>query len=162
MLIETVRSWQYNIMGYTLKTVESIFTAADPDALTKYRDSGDGWTALEVLGHLRDFEGVLFERTRVTVEQDLPTLPFPNPDELARQRDYNHLSWRTLLTEWRAERAAHLAYLQARTEGDWDRPGMHPKRGRLTLLDQLFLLTQHDSLHIEQMTRTLAERRIDS
>jgi len=162
MLIETVRGWQYNVMGYTLKTVESILSAAEPDALTTYRDSGDGWTAVEVLGHLRDFEGVIFQRARLTVEQDNPPLPFPDPDALAHERRYNSQPWRTLLAEWQAERAALIAYLGARTETEWKRPAMHPRRGQLSLLDQLFLTTQHDSLHIEQMTRILAERRIDS
>lgn len=161
MLIETVRGWQYNIMGYTVRTVESILSAADPNALTTYRDGGDGWTAVEVLGHLRDFETVIFQRARLTVEEDMPALPFPDPDALAREHEYNGQPWRTLLAEWQQERADCLAYWQARTEADWGRPALHPRRGRLTLFDQLFLTTQHDSLHLEQMTRILAEKRLD-
>ncbi len=161
MVIETVREWQFLMMGFTLKTVESILSAADPDALTTYRDSGDGWTAVEVLGHLRDFEDVIHRRARMTVEQDTPDLPFPNPDQLASDHDYNNQPWRALLAEWQTERAAHLAFLGARSEADWNRPAQHPRRGRITLLDQLFLTPEHDSLHLEQMTRILAEQRID-
>ena len=159
MNVPTVRNWQYHMLENNLKSVGALLHLAAPAALTTYRDGGDGWTALEVLCHLRDLEEVVIERARLTVEEDNATLPLPDPDALAAERRYNEQDVETVLREWRARRAAYLSYLQARPESDWDRVGLHPRRGPLTLLDQLIFAPMHDSIHIEQMTRVLHEQR---
>jgi hypothetical protein len=159
MNLETIRTWQYQKMENALKAIESIFSSADPDDLTTYRDGGDGWTAVEVLGHLRDFEAVFFERAQVTVSEDNPPLKFPDPDDLAKTNDYNNRLWPTLLAEWKTDRAAHIEFLKSRAESDWERIAQHPRRGSITLHDQLFLTPWHDTLHIEQITRILAEKK---
>ena len=159
MNVPTVRDWQYYILENNLKSVDAILRLAAPDALTTYRDGGTGWTALEVLCHLRDLEEVAIERARLTVEEDSAALPSPDPDALAAERRYNEQDVETALREWRARRAAYLTYVQARPDGDWERVGLHPRRGPMTLFDQLMFLTMHDSLHIEQMTRVLREQR---
>lgn len=159
MNLETIRSWQFTKMELSIRAMTSLLSQADPAELTAYRDDGSGWTALEVLGHLRDFEVVFYERGRLTVEQDTPDLPFPNPDALAVERSYNTRDWRELLDEWQQERMKNLSFLRTRAETDWERPAQHPVRGILTLHDQLFLTGLHDTLHIEQFTRILAEKK---
>lgn len=159
MNLQNVRAWQLKQLEYGVKTVESLLSILNPADLNTYRDGGTGWTFTEVLGHLRDFEGVFLQRARLTVEQDNPPLPFPNPDELAIANAYNSQLPHDLLAAWKAERETLLAFFAERNEDDWERPAQHPTRGNLTLHDQLFLLPQHDSLHLEQMTRILAEKK---
>lgn len=158
MNLETIRKWQFQQMEYAIQVIESLFKNAHPDDLTTYRDGGAGWTAVEVLGHLRDFETVFYERVYITVTQENPILPFPDPDELAQANGYNNRPWQTLLAEWKTERATHISFLKARDEADWERIAQHPRRGPFTLYDQLFLAPRHDALHIEQITRILAEK----
>lgn len=160
MQLETVRGWQITRMELSLKTIESLFSTLSHDDMTSYRDSGDGWTVLEVLCHLRDFEEVFRERFRLAVEQDNPELPFPNPDELARANAYNDQDWQAALNDWKSNRADFIAFLKARAESDWERPARHPTRGILTLHDQLFLTALHDSIHIEQIMRIIAEKKL--
>ncbi len=155
-----LRGWHITQMQDNLKTVESILNMSDPEELTIYRDGGTGWTVLETLCHLRDTEDVFAERLRLTLEQDEPPLPFPNPDEVARERRYNEQVTHTVLAQWKGRRAALNVHWQACSGADWERVGIHPTRGRLTLLEQFLLLPIHDSLHLEQMTRTLSERRL--
>ncbi len=161
MDIEKVRGWQLAQVNDHLKTVESIIGMREPDELTLFRDGGTGWTALEVLCHLRDFEAIISERFHLTVEQDEPPLPAPKADELAVERHYNQQAVQSVMADWKQQRAKLIAYLQERSASDWERAGLHPTRGRLTLLDQLLLLPVHDSLHLEQMTRILSERRLN-
>lgn len=160
MNLVTVRKWQIDSMELSIRAVEALFKQADKQAIRTYRDNGTGWTALEVLGHLRDFEAVIFQRIRLMVEEENPALPFPDPDELARAHNYNNRDWTELMGEWQAERATHIAYLQAREESDWERPGQHPTRGAFTAHDQLFLTSLHDVIHIEQITRILDEQKL--
>jgi uncharacterized damage-inducible protein DinB len=160
MNLVQIRAWQYALLEYNLQSIERILRMTDPAALTTYRDGGTGWTALEVLGHLNDYEDVFIGRARMTVEQENGALPFPKPDDLAIAHDYNHQPLDALVESWKSRRAAHLAYLKDRPESDWARVGVHPVRGPLSLFDQLTLITQHDSLHLEQMTRALFEKRV--
>lgn len=156
----TVLGWQFTQLANNIRSVESILRMSDPQALTSFRDGGTGWTALEVLCHLRDFEQVFIERARVALEQDNGALPFPNPDDLARDRRYNEQSVDAVLAEWKTRRADFIAYMRDRSDADWERTAIHPTRGVLTLLEQLFLATLHDTTHLEQMTRTLNEKRL--
>lgn len=155
-----VLGWQFTQLENNIKTVESIIAMSDPQALTTYRDGGTGWTVLEVVCHLRDFEAVYGERMHLAVDQDNPLLPFPNPDDMARERRYGEQTVGDALAEWKARRAGLLAFLRARSESDWERPAQHPTRGTLTLHDQLTLETLHDTIHLEQMTRILNEKRL--
>lgn len=159
MLVATIREWQYKQMEDNIKSVEWLVRSSDPQALRAFRDGGSGWTVLEVLCHLRDFEEVFFERARLTVEQDNPPLPFPDPDALARERRYGEEMPEGALAVWQGRRAGLLAYLRERSDAEWERPAQHPTRGEMALFDQLFLIPHHDSLHLEQMTRILYERK---
>jgi hypothetical protein len=158
MTPENIRGWQTERLVLGLQTVESILSVTAEAAMRHYRDGGTGWTALEVLGHLFDFEEVLWERARLTVEADRPALPFPDPDALVIANRHNATDWHALFADWRMRREGFLAFLRARAATDWERIGIHPNRGPMTLEDQLFLCSLHDSIHIEQMTRVLAQR----
>jgi uncharacterized damage-inducible protein DinB len=159
MNIENMRGYQYTSMENHLKTVASLLQILPAEDLTKYRDGGTGWTVTEVICHLRDFELVFLERATLTVTQDMPDLPFPNPDEMAAERRYSEETAADAFAVWQTNRAKVLAFFKERQESDWERPAMHPRRGKLTLHDQLLLTPQHDTIHIEQLTRVLAEKK---
>jgi hypothetical protein len=159
MNLEKIREWQFTMMEKNIDSIANVIRMADARAITSYRDNGTGWTALETLCHLRDFETIFLERARITVEQENGALPFPKPDELAADRAYNGQNVEVVLTEWRQNRAALLAYLRARDEGDWARTAIHPVRGVLSLMDQVLLAASHDANHLEQITRTLIQKK---
>lgn len=158
--LATVHGWQFIQLENNQKTVEWILRSADPAVLTTYRDGGSGWTALEVLCHLRDFEQVFLERLHITVEQDKGALPFPKPDDLAAAGNYNSQNVEDALAAWKATRASLLAFLRERPDSDWERTAIHPVRGELSLNEQLTLATQHDTIHMEQMSRVLYEKKL--
>jgi hypothetical protein len=122
------------------------------------RDGGDGWNATQVVCHLRDFEALFLQRARMTVEQEYPDLPFPDPDELAVEQRYDEQDIDTAFADWQRHREDHLFYLRELDEDQWERAARHPKRGHFTLHDQLLLTTLHDMLHMEQMTKILQGR----
>jgi hypothetical protein len=159
MNIENVRGYQFISLENNIKTAASLVQLFSVNDMKTYRDGGTGWTGTQVLCHLRDFELVFLERATLTVTQDMPDLPFPNPDEWAAERRYDEENPADVLAAWQANRAKLLAFYKERQESDWERPAMHPKRGKLTLHDQLFLTPQHDTIHFEQLTRVLAEKK---
>jgi uncharacterized damage-inducible protein DinB len=141
-----------------LTPVQHLIQTVSQDDLTRWRDGGTGWTALETICHLRDFEALFIERATLTVEQELPPLPFPNPDQLAAERQYIQQDPAAVHAAWAQNRQQFLAYLRARPNSDWERVAQHPTRGLLSLQEQLVLAAWHDVNHLEQMTRTLLER----
>jgi hypothetical protein len=159
MNIENLRNMQYLAMEHNLKTATSFLKIFPVQDLKTYRDGGTGWTVTEVLGHLRDFEVLLLERLTLTVTQDKPDLPFPNPADWAVERRYNEDDPAQTLASWKENRARVLSFFKERPETDWERLAMHPVRGPLTLTDLLLITPQHDSLHFEQLTRILAEKK---
>lgn len=159
MLLDAIRNWQISQMEKGTQIMEALLSDVTVEAMTTYRDSGDGWTVLEVLCHLRDFEEVFYHRATITVEQDNPKLPFPDHEALVTEKRYNEQDVLEVLATWKAERTAHIELMKARGENDWERPAQHPNRGNFTLHDQLFLTVWHDTNHLEQITRILAEKR---
>jgi hypothetical protein len=155
----TVRGWLLDGLRKNIKTMGYLLANISQTDATTYRDDGNGWTALEVVCHLRDYEALYFERSRLTVEQDSPPLPFPNQEDLAKERDYNTQNLQTAYNDWVQKRDAFLSFLESLDEAAWTRTAQHPKRGLMTLTDQLALTSWHDVNHIEQVARILNEKK---
>jgi len=155
----TVRNWQLDMLRKNLKVVGHIVENTSQADASTYRDGGDGWTVVEVVCHLRDWEILFLERARMTMTQEFPTLPNPNPTEAALEREYNTQNLQSVYAEWQRNRDLFLNFLDSIAETDWERAADHPVRGHFTLNDQLLLTAWHDVNHIEQITHILDERK---
>lgn len=156
---DVVRGWQFDMLEKALATYECLVLATPLEDLRMWRDGGRGWTALEVLCHVRDFDEVFLERAWVALREENGALPFPDPDRLAVERKYNTQEPAEALAAWKRNRARLLDALRPLTESRWQRTAIHPKRGLMSLQDQLALIAWHDVNHLEQLTRILRERR---
>lgn len=159
MQYEAMIKWQISQLEKGLVLLENVLVGVTRKNMQTFADGGKGWTVTEVLCHLRDFEAVFLERAELTVNEDNPALPFPDPDKLAKDKAYYRADPRKALTDWQATRKQLIGFMQARTMDDWALPAQHPTRGTFTLSDQLFLTVWHDTNHIEQIARILAEER---
>ena len=157
--LATIRNWQIDQLRKSIPVIGSIIRSKSPEAMRTYRDGGDGWTTLEIMCHLRDFENVYLQRARLTLEQDNPDLPFPDPNQLVIDNRYNEQDIEAVYREWVEAREAYVTLLEGVDDEQGERPANHPTRGPFTLHDQLFLTVWHDTNHIEQMTRTLDEKK---
>ncbi len=159
LTVATIRGWQLDQLHKDVAIIHNILSQVSAHDASTYRDSGNGWTALEVICHLRDLEAVIMQRATLTVEQEAPALPNFDADATAAERRYNEQNLETVYQEWVEGRTVMLAYLAEVDESAWERVGVHPKRGAMTLADQLAFTTWHDSNHIEQLVRILAEKK---
>lgn len=154
----TIRKWQFEELGRTIGIVRFLLQAVPADDLRTWRDGGAGWTVLEVLCHLRDFDEIFVQRLRLTVEQDDATLALPTPDQWAAEREYNRQDAHEVLDKWSQNREALLAHMNGLSESDWLRTANHPVRGVMSATDQLLLMTWHDWNHLEQIVKILNQR----
>lgn len=157
--MDIIRQWQIMQLKFAINSITYIVRSISVEDARTYRDNGDGWTVLEVLGHLRDYEALFIERTELTLTQDQPDLPNPDPDAYARDHQYSAGDLEEFLDTWQRLRKALISRYETLTDDQWDLAGMHPKRGHFTLDDQLLLTVWHDMNHIDQMTKILLEKK---
>jgi hypothetical protein len=119
------------------------------------RGQDGGWSVRDVLVHLADMEIVRAFRIRLILVEDEPALA--NVDEGAWQRKLQYL--------WRSPEAALSQFEQARFgtaeilnhigRDAWNRYGLHPQDGRVSVAE----LVQRGVAHVEDHTRQVAELR---
>jgi len=147
-------------MGYSLHTLGNILEITTQADATTFRDSGDGWTVLEVLGHLKDFDRIFYDRAVMMCDDDHPQLPAFDHDALVAAGDFNAQHKADVYTALRTSRLAFIDFFKGLTDVQWARTGVHPERGTFSLTDALVQVVMHDIDHTEQMTRILAERQM--
>ncbi|MCB0042775.1 MAG: DinB family protein [Caldilinea sp.] len=156
--VERTRKSHIRLMFNTLAVLSYILEDVDTGRATTLRDLNDGdkgWTTLEVLCHLRDYDRIFLDRARQMVAETDPQLPGYDHERLAVERRYNEQDLATVLADLQASRAAFIAFFESLDEVQWQRAGIHPERGRFTMDDALIQVGQHDAIHLEQITRIL-------
>jgi hypothetical protein len=144
------------LMQRTLKAIGHVIRATPTEDLTTWRDGGpDGWTALEALCHLRDFNAIFHERAKQVLTEDTPRFIPRDHLQMVIDRQYNQQDPLAVLQDMEAERARLVATYEAATPEQLQRTGIHAEYGLLTLYDLMQQVGHHDADHLEQITRIL-------
>ena len=127
------------------------------------RDGPDGWSVVEIVCHVRDYQEIFFERIRMMAEaQDDEQRPAINMiDEKVRQamvleRDYAHQNLQAVYADFLKTRAALTDYVLKLQPEQWGRVGIHPMYGEVDVATEVFHAVSHDVDHAEQIGRVLS------
>lgn len=120
------------------------------------KDGPDGWNVVSVVCHLRDYEEIFFDRTQKMLQEDNPTFSAHNPDDLALARGYANQNLAAVVAAYAEKRQRFVEFLEKLSDEEWQRPGIHPRFGQVTLLDHTAHMSLHDMNHFEQIAHTLA------
>ncbi|MFM7582540.1 MAG: DinB family protein [Caldilinea sp.] len=156
--VARARAGHIRLLRDTLALVDFLAAAAGQGAATTLRDPNDGdtgWTVLEVLCHLRDFDRIFLERARRIVAEAEPLLVAYDHEQMVVDGRYNEQDLSAVLADLRSSRAEFVAFFNSLTAEQWERAGTHPERGRFSLDDALMQVGLHDAMHLEQITRIL-------
>ncbi len=120
----------------------------------RYTDvlQADRFNLVEVIAHITDWEDIVLDRLRQTVEHPGSTLvPF---DEGQRAIDKNYMSKEPHheLEVFANRRRDTVSFLEELPVEKWSLSAVHPERGVLTVEDQANLILGHDVYHIEQLS----------
>lgn len=118
-------------------------------------DGPGGWSAVETVGHLYDWEQLTLERTQQMLHEDVPVLAGRNQETLVKERDYAHQDVHIVLSQYVEVRKQFIALLEGLSEDQWERRGIHPQFGSVTITELATNAAVHDVNHIEQVARTL-------
>lgn len=152
-----VRERHILLMQRTVKILGNILAPVPQHQAATLRDGDDGWTVLEIVCHLRDFNAIFFERAQLMVNVDDPRLPAYDHEVMAVQRKYNEQNLQVAYRELNKTREEFVTFFQNLKFEQWERAGLHPVHGHYTLTDQLMQVGHHDTNHIEQITRVLQQ-----
>lgn len=154
-----LRKRHITLMQHTLAILNNILINVSQETATTLRDPNDGdkgWTTLEVLCHLRDYDEIFYQRAVMIQQLDQPQLPGYDHEALAVERRYNEQDLRQVLSDLMRSRGRFIEFFQGLSDADWARAGIHPERGHFTMTDACVQVGTHEALHIEQITRILA------
>jgi len=156
-----VQKRHIRLMRLTCDTLGNILAGMSGETATTLRDGPDGWTVLEVVCHLRDFDQYFFGRVKLMLNGDYPLLPAYDHEQIAIEGNYNQQNLQQAYAELRESRQMFAAFFEGLTEGQWALAGVHPENGHWTMLDSLVQVGSHDVTHLEQITRILRDKNQD-
>jgi hypothetical protein len=119
------------------------------------RDGEDGWTVLEIMCHVRDFENINYERARSMVETDLPHWPRVDHLALVGSNAYAQQNLSAVLSNYIEIRQEFVNWLVGLPDEAWGRKGVHADLGEINLAESVINTVLHDLNHIEQLVRAL-------
>ena len=119
----------------------------------RWRPAVDEWCLKEVAAHLRDAEALYQRQIELIAREREPRLPHEAIDILPSEHDYRDVPLTRLLNEYESAREETVWILRMLGEEDWQRTGLHPYRGRISIYDIVHELHQHDLEHLYQARR---------
>ena len=135
--------------------LQGLLRDVDNEQARSATDGPDGWSVLQIVCHLRDFEGFFRGRAELALTQANPKLPAYDHEHIAIERDYQSQDLQNALATFIEERKRFLRLMQSLDDAQWARMGLHPELGWISVLDMAMQVTLHDIDHTEQITRCL-------
>lgn len=135
--------------------VRRALEALDPSALDRSAERGE-WTPRQILLHLADSELVGAVRIRQLLAQTRPTFPLYEQAIWAANLGYEgagEQDLRDAIDLFERLRLSSERLLRAAPAASWERVGMHPERGPMTLVDLVQLYVGHVDGHLAQLRR---------
>ena len=152
-----IRKRHIALMKTTGEIIGNVLKNVTQTQATTFRDGPGGWTVLEVMGHLQEFDGFFRGRAEMMLAQDYPALPAYDHEALAIEHNYNDQDLRQVYADFVQSRGQTVAFFNDLTEEQWQQAGVHPERGHFTMTDAVMQVGLHDANHLEQITRILAQ-----
>lgn len=149
-----------NLLERTPRVLHELLAGLPQSWLTE-RDTPDGWTARDVVGHLISAELDDWIARAEIIIADGTSRAFDTFDRFAHIGRDRDASLHELLDRFAELRAASVMRIRelVSDDDDLDRRGLHPELGEVTLGEHIATWTVHDLDHIAQIYAALAGSR---
>jgi hypothetical protein len=144
--------------GKTQTILNGLLKGVDQTTAATLKDPADGdkgWTILEVMGHLLDYEILCVDRISGIVREENYHLTPINVDTLPIEHDYLGKQLSDVIAQRAEWRAKNIALMETLAPEQWDRVGIHPTRGPISIDAIALQFTTHDVDHLDQIVRIL-------
>jgi len=113
--------------------------------------AGGGWSAADVLAHIRASDDILAYRAYAILARENPPLPSYDDRRWAEVAGYRLLQFHESLHAFSLRRAELVLMLRRASPVDWQRMGVHEVSGPLALFDIIRTLIEHEEEHCAQL-----------
>lgn len=144
-----------DILGHILKNISE-------EQAHDLQDGPEGWSIIEIVCHLRDYDLIFHNRAKMMLAEDHPPLPAYDHEAMAIEKQYQEEELAYAYYDLRKSRLEFIKFFEELTPEQWERTGIHPERESFTMTDAVMQVGLHDVNHIEQITRILEEEIPDS
>jgi hypothetical protein len=145
------------LLTETPRRLEALSRGLGDDPLQRSPNAG-GWSANEILAHLRVCADVWGGSLHAMIEGDRPRLRYVSPRAWIRRTSYTAQPFSASLEEFAAQRARLLGALNALDTAEWSRGATFTgtTRGReQTILSYVRRIVAHELEHCEQVEATV-------
>lgn len=148
------------LMKTTIVILGHVLHDLPDEAWRTWRDGEDGWSILEVVGHLRDFDKIFKKRAHLMIAEESPDLGAYDHEAIAVENQYNQQPPEEVWSDFVAHRRDFVDFFKNLSPAEWQRGGNHPEREVFMMIDAVMQVGLHDTNHLEQITRIIAEHTI--
>lgn len=152
------QEWLLEGLEQSAQTLAHILADISQAQAQEIRDGDDGWSVLEIICHLRDYQAIFAERIRRILEEENPA--FRLYDEKARlamavENEYAKQDLRHVLEDYLSTRRRVIERLKPLDDAQWRREGRFAADDVVDLTMPVVHTLLHDADHTEQIARIL-------
>ncbi len=147
------KSWLLKALRETAHAMESLLWELDEDALHR-QPADDEWSCAQLVTHMCEMERRYIARLERMVRLDEPRVDAFDGDsiEASQQRIAPQNVFDTM-DEFSTQRRQAAYMLASLDDDDWERRGVHPYLGPLTITQVAREMNEHDLAHLWQLRK---------
>ena len=146
------KSWLLKALRETAHAMESLLWNVDDGALDR-PGADDEWSCADLVCHMTEMERRYIERFERIVRLDEPRIDAFDGDSIEPERALRDQSAFDVMDEFAVLRRQTVYLLWSLDDDDWERRGVHPYLGALTVMDVAREMNEHDLSHLWQLRR---------
>lgn len=125
-----------------------------------FNEGGETWSPYDIIGHLVHGESTDWIKRLEIILSDNDEKKFTPFDRFAQFNESKGKEMKTLLNEFKILRTKNIEILKSKNiiEVDYERIGIHPVFGNITLRNLIATWVVHDLDHLAQLSRVLAHQ----
>lgn len=152
--LEHIKEWLGQINTYTDRLRETVDSLNDEQLSKTYRDGS--WTVQQLVHHITDSQMNMFQRLKLALTDDNPTVPNFIQDEWAVQPD-TELPVESSIKMLEGINERIVALGNSLTTEQLDRSFTHEINGKITVATKIAKLAWHEEHHLEHIKIALSK-----
>ena len=146
------KSWLLKALRETAHAMESLIWNIDDDELDR-RPDGDEWSPKDLISHMSEMERRYIDRLERMVRLHDPVIAPFDADSVEPKHPIDDEAVFDLMDEFSVQRRQSVYLLWTLDDEDWQRRGIHPYLGALTITQVAREMNEHDLSHLWQLRR---------
>jgi len=151
---ENIQEWSNEIETYTVRLRENVDALSDEELSKTYREGA--WTVRGLVHHIADSQLNMYQRLKLALTDDNPTVPGFDEEKWAIQPDTElPVESSIKMLEGINERIVSLG--QSLTEEQLERVFTHQTNGKITVATKVAKLAWHEEHHLAHIKIALSK-----